>query len=135
MSVRIELWGRGLEKKIKTTKLTIIAYIFDLQTVISVANIFTIAAIISAIFIAIIVIYLVFSRETLERKLKPSYQREFSTLMIISSFGILGRGIVFTYLGGALFYVPHVIIPLFIFTYILLFIVGEKYFNVNLLRK
>ena len=39
--------------------LIVIAYIFDLQTVISVANIFTIAAIISAIFIAIIVIYLV----------------------------------------------------------------------------
>lgn len=115
--------------------LMVVAYIFDLQNLLDITSIFIIASIISAVFITGVALYLVFSKDRLKRKLKPSYHKEFSTILIITALGILGIGITFIYLGGALFYVPHVIIPLFIFTYLILFSVGDRFFNVKLFRK
>ena len=115
--------------------LMVIAYIFDLQTVTSINYIILIADIIAIIFFVVGLVYLLLTRDKFERRLKPSYTREFTAILTISGFGILGIGILFIYLGGLIFYVPHVIIPLFLAVYFLLFIVGEKYFNVNLLEK
>ena len=115
--------------------LLVVAYIFDLHNYTSVNNIILIADIIT-IFIFIVGMLLIFlTRDQYERKLKPSYQKEFLALIIISAFGILGIGVLFMYLGGLLFYVPHVIIPLFLLSYLILYIVGEKFFNMNLLRR
>ncbi len=115
--------------------LLVIAYILDLQTVTSVTNIILIATIITAVIFALGTLYIFLTRDRFERKLKASYQREFLSLIIIAAFGILGISVLFIYLGGPLFYIPHVIIPLFLFTYLILFIVGEKYFSMNLLRR
>ncbi len=115
--------------------LLVVAYIFDLHMYTSVNNIILIADIITIVVFILGMLYIFLTRDQYERKLKPSYQKEFLTLIIISAFGILGLAILFIYLGGLLFYVPHVIIPLFLFTYFVLFIVGEKYFNMNLLRR
>ncbi len=115
--------------------LLVVAYIFDLHIHTSVNNIVLIADIITIIIFIAGMLYILLTRDQYERKLKPSYQKEFLALIIISAFGIFGIAILFIYLGGLLFYVPHVIIPLFLFTYLILFIVGQKYFNMNLLRK
>lgn len=115
--------------------LLVVAYIFDLHMYTSVNNIILIADIITIIVFIVGMLYIFLTRDQYERKLKPSYQKEFLVLIIISAFGILGLSILFIYLGGLLFYVPHVIIPLFLFTYFVLFIVGERYFNMNLLRR
>ncbi len=115
--------------------LLVISYIFDLHNYTSVNNIILIADIITAVVFAVGLLYIFITRDQFERKLKPSYQKEFLALIIIVAFGVLGIGILFIYLGGALFYVPHVIIPLFLFAYLILFIVGQKYFNMNLLRR
>ena len=115
--------------------LLVMSYIFDLHNYTSISNIILIAGIITAVVFALGLLYLFITRDKFERKLKPSYQKEFLTLIVIVAFGVLGIGILFIYLGGKLFYVPHVIIPLFLFAYLILFIVGQKYFNMNLLRK
>ena len=115
--------------------LLVLAYIFDLHIVTSINNIILIADIIAIVIFIVGMIYMFVTRDQYERKLKPSYQKEFLFLIIISAFGILGIAVLFIYLGGPMFYVPHVIIPLFLFTYLILFIIGEKYFNVNLLRR
>lgn len=115
--------------------LLVVAYIFDLHQVTSVNNIILIADILTAIFFIVGLVYLLVSRDQLERKLKPSYHKEFTTILTISAFGILGIGILYTYLGGKLFYVPHVIVPIFIVVYLLIFIVGDKFFNVSVFKK
>lgn len=115
--------------------IVVLSYIFDLYLVASTNNIILVADIITLIIFITGFAYLMIRRDHFERRLKPSYSRELLWLILISAFGVLGIGIIYLYLGGALFYVPHVIIPLFLLTYLILFIVGEKYFNVNLLKR
>ena len=115
--------------------LLVISFIFDLHTITSVNNIILLADLIAVIVFIVGIIYILITRDRFERKLKPSYQKEFLILIIIVAFGVLGLTILFIYLGGLLFYVPHVIIPLFFVAYLVLFVVGQKYFNMNLLRR
>ena len=115
--------------------LLVVAYILDLQDFTSVNNIILIADLITIIVFVVGLAYILITGDRFERKLKSSYQKEFLALIIIAAFGILGIAILFIYLGGELFYVPHVVIPLFLLTYLVLFIVGQKYFNMNLLRR
>ena len=115
--------------------LIVLAYIFDLQLVTSPTIIIAIAAVVTLIYFIVGLLFLVFKKEQLKRKLKPTYIKEFSTLFIINALGVLGIGVMFIYLGGPDQYVPHVIIPLFLGTYMLIFIAGDRFFNINLLRK
>jgi len=115
--------------------LNIFAYTFDLHTITSVNNIILITDIIAIVVFVVGSIYIIFNKNQTQRRLKPSYQKEFVMLVVIFTFGILGIGILFVYIGGLLFYIPHVVIPLFLAAYLILFIVGEKYFNVNLLKR
>ncbi len=115
--------------------LLVISYIFDLHNYTSVNNIFFVASTLTMITFVVGQTYLLLTKEQRRRKLKPSYQKEFLTLIVIVAFGVLGIAIMFIYLGGPMLYVPHVIIPLFLFAYLILFIVGQKYFNMNLLRR
>lgn len=115
--------------------LIVLAYIFDLQLVTSPTIIIAIAAVVTLIYFIVGLLFLIFKKEQLKRKLKPTYIKEFSTLFIINALGVLGIGVMFIYLGGPDQYVPHVIIPLFLGTYMLIFIAGDRFFNINLLRK
>jgi len=115
--------------------LIVFAYIFDLHTITSVNNVILIADII-AMFVFVIGLIIIFlNKDHQQRRLKPSYQKEFVLLIVIFALGILGIGIIFVYVTNLLFYIPHVVIPLFLASYLILFIVGEKYFNVNLLKR
>lgn len=118
-----------------TPIIIVFGYIVDLHSYMDEINIIIVSLIITAVAASSGTVYIVITKEYAERKVKVAYPREFSSLLVISSFGILGIGILFTYLNGPIEYVPNIIIPLFIFTYALLFFVGEKYFNVRLLRK
>jgi len=113
----------------------VFAYIVDLHLYLDEVNIILIAALITTIASISGTVYLILTKEKTERTVKASYTKEYSTLLVISSFGVLGIGILFIYLIGPLSSVPYIVIPLFIFTYTILFFAGEKYFNVNLLRK
>jgi len=115
--------------------LLVISYIFDLHNYTSINNILLVSSTITMVVFIVGQTYLLITKEQQKRKLKPSYQKEFLTLIVIVAFGVLGIAILFIYLGGLLFYVPHVIIPLFLFAYLILFIIGQKYFNMNLLRR
>lgn len=111
------------------------SYILDLQLLTSVNIIVLVADIIAAVVFIVGLTFILITRDHFQRRLKPSYSREFLWLIIIATFGILGIGVIFIYLGGELFYVPHIIIPLFLTTYLLLYVVGQKYFNINLLKR
>lgn len=115
--------------------LIVFSYILDLHLITSANRIILIADIISAIVFIVGLSFVLITRDRFQRKLKPSYSREFLWLIIIVSFGILGVGIIFIYLGGLEFYVPHIIIPLSLTTYLLLYVVGQKYFNINILKR
>ena len=115
--------------------LIVIAYILDLHLLTSANKIILIAVIVSTIVFIVGLTFILITRDHFQRRLKPSYLREFLWLIIIAAIGILGIGIIFIYLGGLEFYVPHIIIPLFLTTYLLLYVVGQKYFNINLLKR
>jgi len=115
--------------------LLVLSFIFDLHNITSINSIILVADIIAVVTFIVGLSYILITRDRFERKLKPSYQKEFLFLIVIVAFGVLGFTILFIYLGGLLFYVPHVIIPLFLIAYLILFIVGQKYFNMNLLRR
>ena len=115
--------------------LIVFSYILDLHLVTSANKIILIADIIAIIVFFGGLSFILLTRDRFQRRLKPSYSREFLWLIIISAMGILGIGIIFIYLGGLEFYVPHIIIPLFLSSYLLLYIVGQKYFNINLLKR
>jgi len=115
--------------------LTIVSYIFDFHLYTSTNSIILVSSIILFLFFVIGLLYLLITRDQFERKLKASYQKEFTLIMSISALGVLGLGIMFIYFGGQTLYVPHVIIPLGILVYSALYIIGNRYFNVSLLRR
>jgi len=115
--------------------LVVIAYIFDLHLITSVTVIIAVSAVVTVSYIVLGLLYIAFKKDQLTRRLKPTYVKEFSTLFIINALGVLGVGVLFIYLGGPDRYVPHVIIPLFLGSYLLIFIAGERFFNINLLKK
>ena len=115
--------------------LVVIAYIFDLHLLTSIPIIIGVSASITVIYLIVGLLYIVLKKEQLKRRLKPTYIKEFSTLFIINALGVLGVAVLFIYLGGPDQYVPHVIIPLFLVSYLLIFIAGERFFNINFLKK
>ena len=115
--------------------LSIIAYLFDFHLYTTTNSIILVSAIILLVFFVAGLTYLLFTRDHYERKLKPSYQREFTIIMSVSAMGVLGLGIMFLFFGGPILYVPHVVIPTAIVTFTLLFIVGNRYFNISLLKR
>jgi len=112
----------------------VVAYMFDLHLYTSTNYIVLIASIIALAFFIFGIAYLLVRREQTERKLKPSYYREFIILLACTTFGIVGFGIFYTYLGGSARYIPHVIIPLFIVTYSVETVLGHRFFNVDIIR-
>lgn len=114
---------------------SVVSYIFDLQEYTSTSTILLVASALLIIFFVIGIIYILITKDKYKRRLKPSYQREFTTILVVCGFGILGIGIMFIYLGGPVFYVPHVIVPLFIGIYSFIFLIGDIYFNVRYIRK
>ena len=113
----------------------VFAYLFDLHIYTSANYIVLIAASIALVFFFVGLTILLLRKERYERILKPSYRREYLLLIIVSGLGVLGFGIFYTYLGGRFFYVPHVIIPVFIVVYVLVAFLGNRFFNVNVDRK
>lgn len=114
---------------------TVVSYIFDFHLYTSTNSIILIGAILLGVVFVTGLVYLLVKRDQYERKLKPSYQREFTIVMSVSALGVLGLGVMFLYFGGSLFYVPHVIIPIGIGVYAVLYLIGDRYFNVSLLRR
>ncbi len=115
--------------------LLVISYLFDFHLYTSTNSIILIASFILLIFFVIGLIYLLLTRDHYERRLKPSYTREMTITISVSALGVLGLGIMFMYVGGPAFYVPHVIIPIAIVMYSILYFVGIRYFNVSLLKR
>ena len=115
--------------------LIVVAYMFDLHLYTSTNYIVLIASIIALVFFVIGFVWILARREQTERKLKPSYYREFVILLALTTFGIIGVGIFYTYLGGSARYIPHVIIPLFIATFSVETIMGHRFFNVDIIKR
>ena len=113
----------------------LVAYLIDLQAIISITNIFMIGASIALVIFGVSLAFTLLTKERSSRRLKPSYQKEFTYIMTITAMGVLGSGVIYIFIGGQEFYVPHVIIPLGIFSYTILYLVGERYFNIDLLRR
>lgn len=113
----------------------VFAYMFDLHNYTSTNKIVLIASIFTLIFYTGGLTLMLLTRDKYERKLKPSYPKEFMIVNVFSGFGIIGIGIFYTYLGGSFFYVPHVIIPLFIGVYTAVFYVGDRVFHVRIIKK
>lgn len=115
--------------------LIVISYIFDIHLITSTNTIILVADIIATIVFILGLVIILVTRDHLQRSLKASYSKEFLWLIVIWTMGILGIGIIFVYLGGEQFYVPHLIIPLFLLTYLLIYVMGQKYFNINILKR
>jgi len=115
--------------------MSIISYIFDFHVYASTNLIILIAATVTVITFVVGITYLLITRDHFERRLKASYQREFTILMVTSGLGVLGLGVLFLYLGGQALYVPHVVIPIGISVFSGIYVLGDRYFNVSLLRR
>ena len=115
--------------------LLVISYLFDFHVYTSVNSIILVASFVLLIFFVVGLTYLLITRPQFERRLKPSYQRELTVTIVVSVVGVLGLGILFMYLGGPSYYVPHVITPLGIIMYFILYFVGVRYFNVSLINR
>ncbi|AIO19030.1 hypothetical protein KQ51_01153 [Candidatus Izimaplasma bacterium HR1] len=115
--------------------LTVISFLFDFHLYASTNSIILIASIILLIFFVIGLVYLLITRPHFERRLKPSYPREMTITITVSAVGVLGLGIMFMYFGGPSYYVPHVVTPIGIIMYAILYFVGVRYFNVSLLNR
>ena len=115
--------------------MSIISYIFDIHIIASTNLILLITGTITVVTFVVGIVYLLLTRDRYERRLKASYQREFTILMVTSGLGVLGLGVLFLYLGGPALYVPHVIIPIGIAVFSGLYLLGDRYFNVSLLRR
>lgn len=115
--------------------LVVVSFLFDFHLYTSVNSIILVASFILLIFFTVGLVYLLLTRQKYERKLKPSYQRELTITISVSVVGVLGLGIMFMYFGGPSYYVPHVITPLGIIMYFILYFVGVRYFNVNLVNR
>ena len=115
--------------------LTVVSFLFDFHLYASTNSIILIASIILLIFFVVGLLYLLLTRQQFERKLKASYQREMTITISVSAVGVLGLGIMFMYFGGPSYYVPHVITPIGIIMYAILYFVGISYFNVSLLNR
>ncbi len=115
--------------------LSVISYLFDLHLQTSPVSVIIISTVIMGIFFVTGLVYILITKDHFKRKLKASYQREFTIVLSVSAIGVVGMGIMFLYLGGPELYVPHVIIPVAIVTFSLLYVIGNRYFNISLLRK
>ena len=115
--------------------LVVVSFLFDFHEFTSVNSIILISSIALLIFFVVGLTYLLITRQHFERKLKPSYQRELTITISVSVVGVLGLGIMFMYFGGPSYYVPHVITPLGIIMYFILYFVGVRYFNVSLINR
>lgn len=114
---------------------SVLAFIFNIEAYMSVRNILYGALAIMIIIMGTTALYTVLTREQQSRRLKPSYQKEFTFLTIVSAIGVMGSGVLFMYLGGNQIYVPHVIIPLGLVTYFIIYLVGDRFFNVHFIRR
>ena len=114
---------------------SIISYIFDFHLYTSTNTIILIGTVILVVVFVVGLTYLLVTREFFKRRLKPSYQREFTITLVTSGLGVLGLGVMFLYIGGQALYVPHVIIPLGIAVFSGMYLLGNRYFNVSLLRR
>lgn len=114
---------------------TVFTYVFNMTDFVSVTNILYFSLAFMIIIFGVSLLFTVLTREKLRRRLKPSYQREFTFVTAISTLGVLGFGILFMYLGGEDYYVLHVIIPIALVTYAIIYIVGDRYFNVRFIRR
>jgi len=115
--------------------LSIISFLFDFHLYTTTNVIVLFSTIVLLIFFVLGLIFLLIRRDYYERRLKPSYQREFTFVMSVCALGVLGLGILFMYFGGSDYYVPHFIVPIAIIVFSILYIVGDRYFNVSLLKK
>lgn len=118
-----------------TPTITVVSFIFDLHHIFAEDTIILISFLIAAGTSGSAAIYIILTRDYLQRTVKVTYTKEFSILLVLSTFGVLGIGVIYIYLGGPLAYVPHIIIPAFITAYSTIFYVGDRYFNVKLLSK
>jgi amino acid transporter len=114
---------------------TVFTYIFNMTDYVSVTNILYISLAFTIIIFGASFLFTILTRDKLRRRLKASYQREFTFISALSALGVLGSGILFMYLGGDEFYVLHVIIPLGLITYTIIYIVGDRFFNVRFIRR
>ncbi len=114
--------------------LLVISYIFDVHLYIKENTILIVSGISALFFTSASLVSIYMKRDLLKRRLKPNYQKEFTLVMSISSIGVLGAGVLFLYLGGPKLYVPHVIIPLGIVVFSTLYWLGDRYFNISLVR-
>lgn len=115
--------------------LVVISFLFDIQEYTSVNTIILLSGIVLLVFFVVGLIYILVTRSYYERKLKPSYSREMTITIAVSTLGVLGLGIMYMYFGGRSYYVPHVITPVGIVMYSILYILGVRYYNVSLLNR
>lgn len=114
---------------------SVFTYIFNMTNYISVSTILYISLAFMIIIFGVSFLYTILTRDRLSRRLKASYQREFTFISVMSALGVLGSSILFTYLGGDQFYILHVLIPLGLITYAIIYIVGDRFFNVSFIRR
>lgn len=114
---------------------SVFTYIFNVTAYVSINNVLYIALAIMIIIFGTTFFFTLLTKDKLIRKLKPSYQKEFTFISAMSALGVLGSGVLFMYLGGDQFYVAHVIIPLGLVTYSIIYLIGDRFFNVRLIRR
>jgi len=113
----------------------VVMYVFDFDTLFDI-NQFLFWVIMSVFLITILgSIGLLTQKDRLKRQVKPAYLGEFTYLLFIHAFGILGFVVFYDYLGGDRQFIANILIIIAAAFGYLLLRLGRTFFKIDYMKK
>ncbi|MGD9909358.1 MAG: hypothetical protein AB7U79_01995 [Candidatus Izemoplasmatales bacterium] len=109
--------------------------IFDLDTIVDINKFIFICVLVNFGMMALGTFVLVFKKDHLKRIVKPTYQKEYIYLVILSIFGVLGFVVFYDYMGGNRDYIANILVFVFALLVYLLIFLGRKFFKFDYMKK
>lgn len=109
--------------------------IFDLDTIVDINQFIFVCVLVNFGFMALGTLVLVLQKDHLKRIVKPTYQKEFIYLVILSIFGVLGFVVFYDYMGGNRDYIANVLVLVFALLVYFLIFLGRKFFKFDYMKK
>ncbi len=113
----------------------VVTYIFDLDQSINIDSFILWLIGIDAGAMAVGTAVLLFKKDALRRRVKPSYRSEFIYLMFISAFAVLGFVVFYDYLGGNRAYIANILVVIAAGLVYILIHLGRRFFKFDYMKK
>jgi len=109
--------------------------IIDLDTIVDINRFILICVFVNFGLMVVGTAVLIIEKDHMKRIVKPTYQKEFIYLVILSIFGVLGFVVFYDYMGGNRDYIANILVFIFaIMVYFLIFL-GRKFFKFDYMKK